>query len=103
MRFLIKASLPIETGNAAIKNGTLGDTINSILSEQKPEAAYFGVEDGKRTAFIFLNMENSSDLPKILEPWFLAFNANIEITPVRAGDDLGAAGPSIGEAVKKYG
>ena len=103
MRFLLKASLPIEAGNAAIKNGTLGDTINSILGEQKPEAAYFGVEDGKRTAFIFLNMENSSDLPKILEPWFLAFNAQIEITPVMVGEDLGAAGPSIGEAVKKYG
>ena len=103
MRFLLKASLPIESGNAAIKDGTIGDTINSILGEQKPEAAYFGVEDGKRTAFIFLNMENDSDLPKILEPWFLAFNAQIEITPVMVGEDLGAAGQSIGEAVKKYG
>ena len=103
MRFLLKASLPIESGNAAIKDGTIGDTINSILGEQKPEAAYFGVEDGKRTAFIFLNMENGSDLPKILEPWFLAFNAQIEITPVMVGEDLGAAGQSIGEAVKKYG
>ena len=103
MRFLIKASLPIESGNAAIMDGPIGDTINSILGEQKPEAAYFGVEDGKRTAFIFLNMENGSDLPKILEPWFLAFNAQIEITPVMVGEDLGAAGQSIGEAVKKYG
>ena len=66
MRFLLKASLPIESGNAAIKNGTIGDTINSILGEQKPEAAYFGVEDGKRTAFIFLNMENGSDRKSVV-------------------------------------
>ena len=103
MRFLLKVSLPIEAGNAAITNGTLGDTIKSILGEQKPEAAYFCVEDGKRTALIFLDMENGSDLPKIAEPWFLAFNAKIEITPVMTGEDLGAAGPSIGAAVKKYG
>ena len=103
MRFLVKASLPIEAGNTAIRNGTIGDTINSILGEQKPEAEYFGIEDGKRTAFIFLNMENGSDLPKILEPWFLAFNAKIEITPVMTGEELGAAGPFIGEAVQKYG
>ena len=103
MRFLLKVSIPIEAGNAAIKNGTLGDTIHSILADQKPEAVYFCAEDGNRTALIFLNMENGSDLPKILEPWFLAFNAQIEITPVMVGEDLGAAGPSIGEAVKKYG
>ena len=103
MRFLLKVSMPIEAGNAAIKNGTLGDTIHSILAEQKPEAVYFCAEDGNRTALIFLNMENGSDIPKIAEPWFLAFNAKIEITPVMTAEDLGVAGPDIGAAVQKYG
>ena len=103
MKFLLKVSMPVEAGNAAIKNGTLGDTINSILAEQKPEAVYFCTEDGNRTALIFINMENSSDLPGIAEPWFLAFNAKIEITPVMTGEDLGIAGPAIGAAVQKYG
>ena len=103
MRFLLKVSMPIEAGNAAIKNGTLGDTIHSILAEQNPEAVYFCAEDGNRTALIFLNMENGSDIPKIAEPWFLAFNAKIEVTPVMTGEDLGVAGPDIGAAVQKYG
>ena len=48
-------------------------------------------------------MENDSDIPKIAEPWFLAFNAKIEITPVMTAEDLGVAGPDIGAAVQKYG
>ena len=31
MRFLIKVSMPVERGNATIKDGSLGHTIGSIL------------------------------------------------------------------------
>ena len=55
MRCLLKASLPVENGNAAIADGSLPKTIESILSDLKPEAAYFADEDGKRTAFIFFD------------------------------------------------
>ena len=103
MRMLLKASIPVEAGNATIKSGTLGSSIESILAELKPEAAYFTLDNGMRTAFIFLDIQDSSQLPAILEPWFLAFNANIELTPVMNGEDLGKAGPSIGAAVEKYG
>ena len=103
MRMLLKASIPVEAGNATIKSGTLGNNIEAILAEQKPEAAYFTLDNGLRTAFIFLDIQDSSQLPAILEPWFLAFNANIELTPVMNGEDLGKAGPSIGAAVEKYG
>ena len=56
-----------------------------------------------RTGFIFLDIQDTSQLPAILEPWFLAFNASIELTPVMNGEDLGKAGPGIGAAVEKYG
>jgi len=39
MRFLVKVSLPVEAGNAAAKDGF--KAIQSILEQQKPEAAYF--------------------------------------------------------------
>ena len=41
MRILLKVNIPVESGNAAAKAGKLGATIQSILSEQKPEAVYF--------------------------------------------------------------
>jgi hypothetical protein len=39
---------------------------------------------------------------RFAEPWFLAFNAGIEIHPVMLPDDLAKAGDAIEKAVKKY-
>jgi hypothetical protein len=102
MRMMMKVSIPVESGNAAIANGTLGKTIQSILGEIKPEAAYFVAEDGRRTAYLFLDMTQSSQLPALAEPFFLAFNAAISVSPAMSLEDLGAAGPGIEHAVKTY-
>jgi hypothetical protein len=47
-------------------------------------------------------MQDASQIPAIAEPWFLAFNANIEIQPVMVPDDLAKAGSAIEAAVNKY-
>ena len=57
MRFVLKVTVPVEKGNAAIKDGSLPKTIGAILEEQKPEAAYFTEIDGQRTALIFVNVQ----------------------------------------------
>jgi hypothetical protein len=102
MRFLLKVNIPAEAGNAAAKTGKLGATIQSILADLKPEAAYFTDEKGQRTGFIFLDMKEASQIPAIAEPWFLAFDAHVEIHPVMVPDDLIKAGPAIEQAVKKF-
>lgn len=68
----------------------------------KPEAVYFTDDNGQRTAFLFLEMQDASQIPAIAEPWFLAFNASIEIHPVMVPDDLTRAGSAIEAAVQKY-
>ncbi len=102
MRFLLKVNIPVESGNTAARAGKLGATIQSILADLKPEAVYFTDSNGQRTAFIFLDMQDASQIPGIAEPWFLAFNASIEIHPVMIPDDLARAGGAIENAVKKY-
>jgi hypothetical protein len=102
MRFLVKVNIPVEAGNAAAKAGKLGATIQSILADLKPEAVYFTDDNGQRTAFLFLDMQNASQIPAIAEPWFLAFNASIEIHPVMVLEDLNQAGSAIEAAVNKY-
>jgi hypothetical protein len=102
MRMLVKVNIPVESGNAAAKAGTLGSKIQSILADQKPEAVYFSDERGMRTGYIFLDLADASQIPAIAEPWFLAFNAAIEFHPVMVPADLAKAGPAIEAAVKKF-
>jgi hypothetical protein len=47
-------------------------------------------------------MKDASQIPAIAEPWFLAFNAHVEMHPVMVPEDLAKAGPAIEQAVKKY-
>lgn len=103
MRILIKASIPTEIGNAKAKDGSLGGDIQKIMAEQKPETAYFIEENGQRTAILVVNITNSDEIPKFAEPWFLAFNAEIEFHPAMAPEDLAKAAPAIAAAAKSYG
>jgi len=102
MRMMMRISLPMEPANAAITNGTFGATLQKFLSEVQPEAAYFVAENGVRTAYLFVNMTDVSQLPAFCEPSFLAFNAKVDVTPAMVIQDLAAAGPAIEQAVKAY-
>ena len=102
MRFLLKVNIPVEAGNAAAKAGKLGATIQAILADARPEAAYFTDDRGQRTGYLIVDLQDASQIPAIAEPWFLAFNAGIEFHPVMIPDDLAKAGSAIEKAVKKY-
>ncbi len=103
MRCMLKVSIPVEAGNAAISDGSLPKTIESILADLKPEAAYFCGDRGNRTGFIVFDLKESSQIPAVAEPWFLAFNAQIELYPAMNLEDLKNAVPGIDRAVKNYG
>jgi hypothetical protein len=102
MRMLLKVSIPVEAGNAAARNGSLGPTIQKILAELKPEAAYFAEDNGERTGYIFFDMKDSGQLPAIAEPWFLAFKARLTVRPAMTPQDLASAMPGIESAVRAY-
>jgi hypothetical protein len=102
---LLRVSIPVETGNAAAKAGTLGSTVEKILADLKPEAAAYFLNDdnGNRSGSIVFDMKDSSQIPAIAEPWFLAFNAKVSFRPVMNPQDLATAGPSITKAGQQYG
>ena len=83
------------------RQGKLIKTIKAILEVQKPDAAYFGEDDGKRTAFIFVQVKDDSELLKLAEPWYIAFNAYVGLRPIMTFDDLKKAAPAINKVLEK--
>lgn len=102
MRCIVKVNFPVEKGNEAMKSGKLQNTLKSVLDELKPEAAYFTAERGQRGGIFVFDLKEPSQIPMIAEPFFLAFNATVEIFPAMTLEDLMKAGPHIESAVKKY-
>jgi hypothetical protein len=104
MRMLMTVSMSTEKANDAVRNGTLGTTIEKLLARIKPEAAYFLASDeGERTGIIILDMQETSQIPALAEPWFLAFDAKVTIRPVMVPADLAAASSAIEQAAKDFG
>ena len=88
MRTMLRWTVPVEKGNQAIKDGSIGQTIESLLQLLEPEAAYFLAEDGKRAGIVFFDMADPSQIPQIAERLFLNLNAEVEFVPVMNADDL---------------
>jgi hypothetical protein len=103
MRCIIKVTIPVETGNEAIRTGKLQKTMKGIIDELKPEAAYFfAIGPGRRGGIFVVDLKDTAQIPMVAEPFFLAFNADVQIMPVMNLEDLMKAGPHIETAVKKY-
>ena len=87
MRMMLKVTVPTVEGNKALKDGSMGKFIEHSLSELKPEAAYFTAEKGQRTAYLFVDVKDSSDMPYYGERFFLAFNAAVDFVPVMNAEE----------------
>jgi hypothetical protein len=101
MRMMMTVAMETEKTNEAVRSGKLMTAMQQILGDLKPEAVYFAADDkGRRTGYLFFDLAHASDIPKVAEPWFLAFNAELTIRPVMTPQDLAAAGPDMEHAIK---
>ena len=99
---MLHVSLPVEKANEKIADGSLPRILPAILADPKPEAAYFLTFGGKRTALIFFDLADLSQIPAVAEPFFMAFNADVQFYPVMNAEDLSKGLGAAEEAVKKY-
>ncbi len=98
MRMIVDVNLPIEPFNTLVQNGTVGQKIQQILADLKPEAVYFSERNGKRGAIFIVDITEPSQIPSIAEPFFLTFDASVEFRVAMTPEDLGAAGlEALGE------
>jgi len=100
MRMLLHVEFPLEPFNAAVRDGTVGQKIQRILEAIKPEAVYFSEQDGKRGGTLVVNVKDPSEVPKLAEPWFLTFNAEVRFRIAMTPEDL--ARGNLGALGKKW-
>jgi hypothetical protein len=94
--------IPPEEGNAALKDGRFTPTLESIMEELQPEAAYFGSIEGARGGYLVVNMDDAAQIPTICEPLFLGLNATVQVSPVFTLDDMPRVTEAVEQARQKY-
>jgi|SRR5579871_3597579 len=102
MRMLFQVTIPVEAANAQMVDGIFADTLKGILDDLKPEAAYFVAMHGQRCALIVVDLKDASEIPAIAEPFFHAFEADVEIFPAMVAEDLAKAMPAIDRVAQQY-
>ena len=88
MRMLFTVVADTEAATRAIENGTAQQSIKEALERLKPEAAYFYLQNGKRTSLFVLDVADPSEIVSLTEPLFSLIKAEISLTPVMNVDDL---------------
>jgi len=98
MRMLVNVKIPNDEFNDAVRDGTAGEKMQDILEDAKPEAVYFTEYDGQRGAVMVVDVKEASDVPRLAEPWYLLFDAEVEFRVAMTPGDLEKAGlESLGE------
>ena len=92
MRMLMIINIPHHKFNAAVKDGTAGAKLEKILEATKPESIHFTEIHGKRTAVVVVDLPDASKIPALSEPWFLTFEADVQLHPAMTAADLQRAG-----------
>ncbi len=100
MRILLNVKIPHQQFNNAVRDGSAESKLNAILEASKPEAVYFTEQNGHRSAILIVDLPEPSKIPALAEPWFLAFEADVELHTVMTPDDLKRAG--LNELGKKW-
>ena len=92
MRMIMKVTFPVEPFNSAVRDGSVNGKMQKILGQLKPEAAYFAEFGGERCGILIVDLKDASQIPVLAEPWFLTFNAKIELRPTMTPEDLAKSG-----------
>ena len=102
MLFLVRVTIPVEAGNAMVRDPQWQKRLQGMVGALKPKDVYFTLEGGQRTVYLILDGVESSRIPAIAEPFWLSYNASVDFIPAMSPRDFAKASRHIDEAVKKY-
>ena len=85
-----------------VKDPNLQNRVDTVMGDIRPEATYFTIEDGQRTLYFIVNVDNPEDMPRIAEPLWLSWKADVTFLPAFTPEDMEKAMGVVGEMAKKY-
>ncbi len=88
MRMMLRYTIPAEGGNEGAVDGSLDRARDALVETLRPEAAYYWVERGERAGLMVFDMDDTSRIPELAEPLFMAARARAEFIPVMNGEEL---------------
>ncbi|MFF4267663.1 hypothetical protein ACFY7Y_38745 [Streptomyces virginiae] len=88
MRVMLRAHMDTAATNEGIKTGALPLAITTLMERVEPEAAYFGLHEGVRSCWMVFDLQDSAQMPPLMEDLFLQFNAEVEVAPVMNAEEL---------------
>ncbi len=98
MPMLMNVRFPVGPFNAAVRDGSAGKKNQRIMEAIKPDAAYSNASDGRRGGLLVVTVNDPTDIPRLAEPFFLTFDADVTFEPFMTAEEPGRAGlDSLGQ------
>ncbi len=97
---LLHVRIPNEPFNTLVRDGDIGEKVQAILQETRPEVVYFTNYDGQRGAIMIVEVQDPSQVPALAEPWYLLLDADVQFHVVMTPEDLTRA--NLDEIGKKW-
>lgn len=88
MRALLEIELDTPTANRAVADGAIMARFNQIMADLKPEAAYAFPRNALRCQIVVVDVADEAAVVAICEPFWLEFNAHIDMHVCMNADDL---------------
>ncbi|UYQ66584.1 hypothetical protein OGH68_19030 [Streptomyces peucetius] len=85
---MLRAVMDTNKANQVTDTGKAQQLWGRILERLQPEAVYFSPHAGGRACVIVFDMQDSAQLPVILEPFFNELGAHVELQPCMTKEDL---------------
>ena len=102
MRFMIEFSVPTQHGNEVVRSGKIDKIFKKLGEEFKPEAMYFYPADGLRAGCIFLKSDNPAICAAVGERLWFGLQAQVKVTPVMNGEELGKGLSDLAKIIENY-
>lgn len=88
MRVILNIEMDTTTSNEQVRSGSMEASLQGVLEQLKPEAAYFYPRGGNRAMTLVVDAPDNAALVGLVEPFWLQLGARVEASPCLNAEEL---------------